>query len=278
MDVVLTGLPRSGTTLTCHLLNKLLDVVALSEPMRVEKLATLPDRSAVCDEIGRFFADSRRSIAETGMAQSRHVGGAVPDNTVRGKVVAGGLRKGEGVRGLIPIDKELPADYTLCVKHPAAFTALLPELAQHFRAYAVVRNPLSVLASWNSVSMPHGAGRAPAAEGLDPALRAALAALDDVTDRQFHLIDWYFSQYRAGLPRHCVLRYEDIVATGGVALAPIAGSAAALREPLVEKNANKLYKPETVRELAKRLLDSEGAYWDFYKREDVERVQAAILA
>jgi hypothetical protein len=32
-NVVLTGLPRSGTTLVCRLLNKLPDTVALHEPL-----------------------------------------------------------------------------------------------------------------------------------------------------------------------------------------------------------------------------------------------------
>src|ERR1700749_2590361 len=91
-DVALTGLPRSGTTLTCHLLNKLPDAVALSEPMRVEKLAQLPDRAAACEESAAFFAEMRRSIAETGTAWSRQIGGAVPDNTVQEKLSKTGLR------------------------------------------------------------------------------------------------------------------------------------------------------------------------------------------
>jgi hypothetical protein len=277
-DVILTGPPRSGTTLTCHLLNKLADVVALSEPMRVEKLAKLPDRAAACEEIAAFFAEMRRSIAETGTAWSRQIGGAVPDNTVQGRLSKTGLRQGQGVRASIRIDKSLPVDYTLCIKHPAAFSALLPELGRRFRTYAVVRNPLSVLASWSSVNMPHGTGHAPAAEDLDAGLRNALAGIGEVMERQLHLVDWYFTRYRDGLADGHVLRYEDIVASGGAALAKVAPSAAALREPLMEKNANKLYSPGKVRELADRLLTRQGAYWDFYSRAEVEGLRRAILA
>ena len=50
-NIVLTGLGRSGTTLTCHLLNKLPDTVALAEPIAPGKFEDLmPDIEAVCDD------------------------------------------------------------------------------------------------------------------------------------------------------------------------------------------------------------------------------------
>ena len=276
-NVALTGLPRSGTTLVCHLLNKLPDVVALNEPMRVDKLATLPDRDAMCESISDFFRESRASISNSGTAYSRHVDGSVPDNVVGQNRVAG-QRKDDAVRGLIRIDKPLPADYLLCIKHPVAFTALLPELARCFPTFAMVRNPLSVLASWNSVDMPFTRGRAPAAENLDPRLRAILDVTNDAMERQLQLLDWFFDQYRSGLAPGRIIRYEDIITSGGSVLSCIAPGAADLHEPLVEKNTNKLYKPETVQELAERLLAIDGAYLDFYQRDDVRRVRDTVLS
>jgi hypothetical protein len=276
-DVALTGLPRSGTTLACHVLNKLPDVVALNEPMQVQKLAALADRGRMCDEVATFFAESRRTLRESGSAFSRHVGGAVPDNVVGGNRAAGGGRKDDAVRGVIHIEKPLPEGYLLCIKHPVAFSGLLPELARRLPTFAVVRNPLSVLASWNSVQMPFTDGHAPAAESLDAELRSALASIGDVMERQLHLMDWFFRRYRSTLAAGHVLRYEDIIGSGGAVLAAVAPSAAALKEPLVEKNTNKSYEPETVKRLAERLLASDGAWWDFYQRADVERVRRAIL-
>jgi hypothetical protein len=276
-DIALTGLPRSGTTLSCHLLNKLPDVVALNEPMRVDELPKLSDRWQMCDAVKEFFTASRRSIAESGTAYSRHVGGVVPDNVVGQSRVQSGLRKDDAVRGLIRIEKPLPGEFLLAIKHPVAFSALLPELGQRIRTFAVVRNPLAILASWNSVHMAFGQGHAPAAENLDGELRKALAGISDGIDRQLYLIDWFFTQYRDGLAPGHVLRYEDIIASGGAALAVVAGSAAGLKEPLVEKNTNKLYKPETVKALGERLLASEGAYWAFYEKSEVEWVRRTIL-
>lgn len=40
-DIILTGVPRSGTTLACLLLSKLPDVVALNEPMRTARFRSI---------------------------------------------------------------------------------------------------------------------------------------------------------------------------------------------------------------------------------------------
>jgi hypothetical protein len=43
--VLITGTPRSGTTLVCHLLNQLPDTVALNEPMQPRHFNDEPDAS-----------------------------------------------------------------------------------------------------------------------------------------------------------------------------------------------------------------------------------------
>jgi hypothetical protein len=49
------------------------------------------------------------------------------------------------------VGKELRPDFQLIIKQPRLFTALLPTLAKQFPCYAVVRNPLSVMASRRSL-------------------------------------------------------------------------------------------------------------------------------
>ena len=50
-NVLVTGTPRSGTTLICSLVNKLPDTVALHEPMNVWEFADCRDGGAVADLI-----------------------------------------------------------------------------------------------------------------------------------------------------------------------------------------------------------------------------------
>jgi rhamnosyltransferase len=267
-DIILTGLPRSGTTLTCHLLNKLPDVVALHEPMRVSAFGGFTDKGALIRHIEEYFRDTRRDILERGIVVTKHVGGRVPDNTVPEHRGENGLRKPVGELGEIALNKSLSPNFSLGIKHPAAFSALLGDLVGHFPCYALVRNPLSVLSSWNSIDMSHGRGHSPAAEMLDPALARALAETPDVFDRQLHLLSWFYERYLRFIPMESVLRYESIVATGGRALAAVVPAAESLAEPL--KSKNKAYDRDLLRRLADKLLNSEGAYWSFYTRESVQ--------
>jgi hypothetical protein len=69
------------------------------------------------------------------------------------------------------------------------FTALLPILAQRFPVFAMVRNPLAVLASWNSVDIPAKQGRVPKAEIYDQDLVHRMSSIDDRLDRQLSLLD-----------------------------------------------------------------------------------------
>jgi len=137
------------------------------------------------------------------------------------------------------VSKPLSQDFSLVIKHNAAFTALLPELAQRFECYCLVRNPLAVLASWNSVNLPVSTGRLPAGEHFDQALSRRLDAEPDLLERQLHLLDWLFGRFAAHLPAERILRYEDIVHSAGAALAAchLAAGAAAAAE---NQNASRL--------------------------------------
>ena len=79
-DVVLTGLPRSGTTLACLLLNKLPDTVALNEPFNPGMFAEVSSEEVACDVIERFYRSMRRKFRRQGVVISKHVGGEVTDN------------------------------------------------------------------------------------------------------------------------------------------------------------------------------------------------------
>src|SRR5947207_11565044 len=149
-NVLITGTPRSGTTLICSLLNKLPDTVALHEPMNVWDFVNCRDGSAITDMIENFCRESRESLHKDGTAISKHVGGKVQDNSAAVSSAGGGrIRQTE--HGRIKIDKPLPTDFTLAIKHPVAFAALLESLAKRFECFAIVRIALATLASLNSL-------------------------------------------------------------------------------------------------------------------------------
>ena len=309
-NVLVTGLPRSGTTLACELLNRVRDVVALDEPMNrgmltegaskrpppgrrsLRRLLTRsrgaagrarppaaprpepdgPDPDLVADNIGRFLEQTRESLARNGTAVSRHVDGRVLGSKVADAYEDGGLRGKLFARGEIHIDKQLSPGFTLVVKHNSAFAAVLPQLVGRFAVSAVVRNPLSIISSWQTVPFPVQRGHASLAEQFDPALAAALARLDDRVDRQFFLLAWFFRHFRDDLPDGAAVRYEDMVASGGAALAAVVPQAADLTDPLTNRNRSSVYDPSAVKALGERMLDTDGPWWHFYTPDSVRQL------
>ena len=274
----MTGLHRSGTTLTCHLLNKVNNTVALHEPMKFG-FAKGATKQQICNEISEFFASSRKEILQNKKVLTKHVNGSVPDNIFGDKKNNNGLRMNltdDKNRMFIPIENDLTEDFTLCIKHNVLFALLLNELTAFFPCYAIIRNPLAILASWNSVDLPINNGHIPVAENIDQELSQKLNSMPDKIDRQFYILSWFFRHYKQALPRENIIRYEDIIASRGSSLQIIVPDAIKLSEPLINKNLNQLYDRELMSSLGERLLITKGDFWDFYTHEDVKEMLSEI--
>ncbi len=204
--LLLAGLPRSGTTLACALLNRMPNVLALAEPMLLQDLR---DRSAALEMITDFIRVTRERALRDGHAPT--LGEAwTADNLAEPPRADGGLRAGVGQVRSLPIGKPLSPEFLLFLKHPALFTALAQDLEPRFPVFATVRSPLAALASWQTLEfLPHQ-GRSVIAERMDSDLAARLDRIPDRLDRQVELMGWYFSAF-AKMPERRVVRYEDLV-------------------------------------------------------------------
>ena len=273
-NIILTGVPRSGTTLTCHLLNKVPNVVALHEPMNVGSFSEMADDSVLIRHIESYFADTRASLIKDGTALSKQHNGEVPDNPFTDEFdPSTGVRKSRldsGVKS-VRFDNILNDDFSLVIKHPAAFTALLPQLVAAFTVFAVIRNPLSVLMSWNTLDIPVSRGRLPMAERIDVKLKDSLDAIPDKHDRQVFLLGWLFSQYKSHLPESAVIYYEDMIASGGEVLSRVVSVSGVIDDSLKSKNNNSVYDQSLKSELRNRLLATADDWsgWDFYSKEAI---------
>jgi hypothetical protein len=216
-DVLITGLPRAGTTLVCHLLDKLPDVIALHEPMDFHQLDVLASQSQILEFIGAFIDRSRDSLLESGCAYSRADAGRITSNPVDSISTEKGLRASRHQLEQVHFEAPSSVDFVLAVKHNASFTAMLDKLVARYPVFAVIRNPLALLCSWQTVNLPIQDGYIPMAERFDDALAHSLARIPDRIDRQLLILDWFFRRYRM-LPSSNILRYEDTIASGGRSL------------------------------------------------------------
>lgn len=215
---LITGLPRSGTTLTVALLNAQPNAIALAEPLPIGKMSDDPGKFA--DEIEDFAVETRRSALAGGPVHTKTVGGKLSGNFVTAKDQSGGLRKSDAERTAMDVGKQLSPDFHLYIKHPAAFTALAAPLSRRFDFFACIRSPLSVLASWQTVDMAINRGRVPMAERFRPDLKFALDAIPDALTRQVFLMATFLRAY-ADLPATHVLRFEDLMRDPSRALSAI---------------------------------------------------------
>lgn len=263
-DIILTGPPRSGTTLACFLLNKLPQTVALHEPMRLSMFAT-PQKGL--ESVMAFFPEMRRSLLTEGKALSRISKNEIPDNPFPRE--ASQNRKSIVRKDWVQFQKPLDLGFDLILKHNAHFTFTLTLLQPHFLCYALIRNPIAVIASWNTIDAPVAEGRLNVLPGLRPDLHARLMDVDDVLDRQVMLLHFLFEAYEV-LPVDAILRYEDLIASGGKVLAAITPKAGELNENLENKNKSSIYNLAKTGEIKARLLNFEGAYLRYYPKEVLE--------
>ncbi len=272
---LLCGVPRSGSSLCCRLASGAPDTVALSEPIDPRTFDEVDGPGTACARIRDFAATARAGLLAEHRATSVQVNGRLDDDRVAEAPVGEALRRPRGAPGEVRFDKPLSDEFTLLIKHNALFAALLRPLTQTFPILGLVRNPVAVLASWQTVDLPVQRGRVPVGERFDPRLRSALDDEEDTLRRQVRVLEWFFTKLRAHLPDERVLRYEDLVTSGGLSLHRRLGSVAR-PEWLESRNANTVYDAETVDAIEAAVETADGAWSGWYSLRDCEQAASAI--
>ncbi len=278
---LLTGLPRSGTTLCCHILNTCPNTLALHEPLSPQDFDAAKGAQSAVQKISDFACQTRSTVHNDGLAISRQRDGKVPDNPVAQQVSDNGLRANAVTLGAMDVSaQQLTPDFNLIVKHNALFTALLPELKQTYPMYAVIRNPLAVLASWNSVDLPVNRGRIPAGEKYSADLQRQLDAEPDRLARQLIILEWFFSRFATHVKPEKVLRYEHFVKTASVVPEVLGLSLANgnLNDASERQSRNSTYDVALMAELYQGLKGYGEAIWQFYSKDDIEQLYQEITS
>lgn len=277
-DIVLAGIPRSGTTLACVLLNQIPNTVALNEPFPLDELVSQSGAQSQVEWLKNRFAEARDSLEKTGSAFCKAKDGQLLTNPFAENPLGNGLRQDVLARQLVFFSFPRSGEFTLAAKHPNAFTVLLPILSPHFECFAVVRNPLAVLLSWNCTDARWFYGHVPVAEQLDRELREGLEKLESAFDRQLFILAHYFSTIRQSLPVNRVVLYEDLIQTGGFVLSKIVPEARNLRHAMTSSNTNPVYDKSKVNRFARHLLESASNWAPFYSAGDIESLANALLS
>jgi hypothetical protein len=268
-NILIAGIPRSGTSLACYLLNKCENIVALNEPIDLREESCINDKDLFVNAISDFIGKQRIEILNGNAVTSMQLGGRFhSDNYDSFKL--GNKRKFLTKIGKVDLNNKIKNDFLLIVKFTIPFIAAIEKLSTVFPIYSIVRNPLSVLSSWNTIQGPSAEGRPAVAEKLDKSLSMACELITGLHDRQLYLLSYYYQKIIDNVPFRNIIRYEDIIATNGKQLTLISTEAQSLNEELENKNLNRLYDKKLMITLGKRLLETDGTYWNYYSKESIE--------
>lgn len=273
-DFLITGIPRSGTSFVCSLINRLPDVVALNETMNMKTLLLAPDTAAKVATLKTYFTHVRDVILTRHMMPQHELSG-IDDNMFLTNRSSGRKSAKVGKVALVELGRELSPNFSLGLKNLNVFALHLPEIEGHFDCWALVRNPLATLASWHTIDNPVRRGFIMGAKVLGLPLADTLANIKDDRSRRLALLDWYYRRFTEVLGLDRIKRYEDIVSTNGGRLADLFHSASTLpnlaEAPLENRNHNPLYGDAVgaIVDAEALLEDRHHTCWRVYQRSEV---------
>ena len=264
-DVILTGIPRSGTTLSCKILLGVKNQIALNEPIAGELFSKgMPPLSV----IQQCFSKYRKSLIKKGIAPARTKKGKITDNAFSREET-----KREFVlkRTKVHFKKPLSDDFTLIFKHCSEFTLILEDLQKDYECFALVRNPLAILASWNTVNVAVSRGKVAKSQIFKPQFHRQIEEIGSLFEKQLYILNWYFRQYEDLAPEN-IIKYEKLVSSQGEVLSVISGKETLSSDPLYNQNQNSIYDRKVLSQYLDLLRNSEGAFSPYYSIEEIEEL------
>jgi len=250
-DLIITGVPRSGTTLAAAIIDQTPNCLCLSEPdNHVDLMNGAASPEDFVSRLCREFETVRRTILSGGSVLDRRRAAGAPVTDYFSDPLSDGRRElAVTTRGIHR--SRLSPDFVLGVKHNALYTAVLPEIVQsgRFRVIAIIRDPVSVLMSWQMLDLPISRGRLPAGERFWPELAALGRADLDLTDKQIRICDLLLYRYGQLADRIAVIPYEVFTADPAQLLAaaripqPVLSQIIAIVRPTPSRDDGDRQKP-----------------------------------
>ncbi|MCK5855137.1 MAG: sulfotransferase [Sulfurovaceae bacterium] len=135
-DVLLTGIPRSGTSYLCATLHKITNCVAINEPY---KMSIELNKSSEPYAVVKHHLSTRANIVKKKAVQNKLLNGEVIEDTVL-------VEKFESYHPKVNVP-----NFLLCSKNTLGYLARLRQLQSmlpEIPIFACVRNPIDTIASW----------------------------------------------------------------------------------------------------------------------------------
>jgi hypothetical protein len=202
-DLVITGIPRSGTSYVCALLNTVENTVLVNEP--VEALQLL--RNDASGRLADYYAHTRDNILRNIPIQNKIVDGKFTEDTNENDVR----------NYYVPEVKD--ASFVFGSKNTFVYLVCLEKIRQQLPEaviLACVRHPYDVIASWKSVRFPHLKNANPMffvdyAGGQERREIERMAGIREIEIRYALLWDYLAQCIIKSIDNLILLKYEEFV-------------------------------------------------------------------
>jgi hypothetical protein len=210
-NVILTGIPRGGTTLAAALLDSLDDVVCIGEPD--SHTAAVETTVSSCDFVRFLMNDFDQTriklLAGQPVIDKRERDGRPTTNYFSKDELTGQTKPTFELKEIRR--PSLTPEFTLAMKHNAHYTSVLDEILKcsHFTVVAIVRNPVDTILSWRSLDLPVSYGRLPAADKYWREMRELTHSDLDLPEKHVRIFDLFCERYASLRDSMTILKYED---------------------------------------------------------------------
>lgn len=217
-DLLITGIPRSGTTLTTALVDGLPNAICFNEPAWhanwvldiYHKHGKLEADHFARWLIGEFAIMRRHLLAGKPVHDRRAKDGSAVTDYYRRKKSGGVDETYEIVTFTRP---GLTGDFLQGAKHNGLYTGALQQILDTGffpRVLVTLRHPVDVVLSWRSLEIPPSRGLLPGAAAFWPEMLALTKSEIDLLDRQVQMVELLFRRYWRLRDRVTILKYEEL--------------------------------------------------------------------
>lgn len=208
-SILITGIPRSGTSLLTRLLSQQENTLCFSEPVWLREIRyENQSRQQFAESLFNKINDIRNEIKKGNPVEitvNKNTG-KIPDNYFQRS-----NKKVINIKQTKKIHTEYNKDLVLVVKSNTLFTTCLKDLVntEAWNVFSLVRNPLFVLRSWRSLDIPISKGLIKIGELYSKDLRKIVRE-ENLLVRQVKILNWFYKQYGLYNNNNCI-KYESVI-------------------------------------------------------------------
>lgn len=208
-ELLIVGIPRSGSTLTAALVDSLENSLCLSEPEKLFSTSSFNSKNDYVDSVIDLLTKVRQKVRDgEAILDRRNPDGTPTTNYV--KNIVSGDRVFQPEKHLVRTSEYDAETMLVAIKHNVPFLSVLSELvATGVPIVGVVRNPVPTILSWHETKLPVASGFMPSAEKFWKEINMIFDQSENSEAGWASIYDAFCVRLlSAGVP---IIKYENII-------------------------------------------------------------------